>query len=476
MFHPLEEALLYQHKLRAVDPQNAFGSITRLEKLLKRLESTKGKLLYTRALAQSNRASELVEVGDTISAISFFKDALTDLVWINTQLPGSSYADPGEAIRIRKLLDRLETVDLAEEVARYTDAGKSSYGAGDWDSAERSFEQALVLQESINLNMPDSDHVRWRLVQELKDFQRRIEAARMNDRIEALLLTGGEAEDLERSLKLQELLNERYPNTEFYDLERVDSLRQKLVSDQSESMGALLTEQVDQLDWFIKERKWKAVEAALLEAEGLLTDFLSRYSLSLLPDPSMQEKITWLVSKSEQLEQLVAEVSRKLISHPTHDLQIFSTEVDQALYRLVMDENPSRWAGDDFPVDSVGFDQAQEFCRRLGWAAGRPVTLPKISWISVFDVNSVEEKELWFGATSGFRSQATGSSIAINGTYEVFGNLAEWVVDQDDQGNRGLFGGSGAESLAKVKIESVIWVAPHFRSRWAGFRFCVQDR
>ncbi|MCZ6674643.1 MAG: hypothetical protein O7C75_17070 [Verrucomicrobia bacterium] len=476
MFLLLEEALSYQFKLRAIDPDDVFGSVTRLNYLLRRLENTKGKVLYSQARTHAEKAAELVARGDTLSAVPLLEEALSAQEWINSQLHGSSLVDLNEVARIRKWLQSLKTVDAAAQVDRYAEDGKVAYAAGDWDYAEQLFERAVVLQESINLNMPESSHVRWRFVQELKGHLRRIEAARMNFRVEELISAspeGSRTDNLDRALNLQLLLNERFPNTEFNNPNRVEELRHKLASDLSEANAALLQEQTEKLNSYLRQKDWPSVRLAVLELEGALKNFETRFSLTLLPDPALKKRVEWLIDLDDRLEKLVNHIDSRLVNHPTEDMQIFSTEVDQSLFETVMGVNPSRWIGEGYPVDSVGFDQASEFCVRLSWTLGREVKLPELRWFSVIDETEVREEAVWFIGTSEFKSQPVGVSQPNNGIYDLYGNLAEWVTGNDGSSDVGLFGGSGADAWDQIQESPVNWVAPNFRSRWAGFRFCV---
>src|SRR5262249_48525213 len=48
----------------------------------------------------------------------------------------------------------------------------------------------------------------------------------------------------------------------------------------------------------------------------------------------------------------------------------------QAQWGAVMDDNPSRFRGDHYPVEDLSWDDCQEFCRRLGEHTGKRFRLP----------------------------------------------------------------------------------------------------
>ncbi|MCB1122261.1 MAG: hypothetical protein KJT03_11975 [Verrucomicrobiae bacterium] len=478
VFEELELAIGLQRKLRDIDPGDAFGASSRLDHLLSRLEDTKGQMLFIEARTNSERATELVSQGDSISAIPLLEKALVNQEWINTHLQGSELVDRGEVSRLRQWLSSLETVDAVASVETFWAQGKAAYVSGELDEAEELFDRALAIQESINLNMPGSSHVRWMLVQEIRDYQRRIEAARMNHRIEQLLAAtpeGIESGNLERAVNLQALLNKRYPTTEYADANRLNLLKSKLATDQSEANVALLLEQTFLLRECLRKKDWQKLRPVLLELEGMVRDFSASFTEALLPDPEIQAQIRWLIQMEEALPDLVETVETHLIEIPVAGIRMFDAEVSQALFERIMNQNPSRWPGAERPVDSVTFSEANQFCERLGWALAKPVCLPELEWVTALNEKPQPAESLWFSANSSFESQPVRSSSPVGRIYDLYGNVAEWVTLSGGRQPAGLFGGSGADVWDAVRQEPLNRVASNFRSRWAGFRFCVSE-
>jgi formylglycine-generating enzyme required for sulfatase activity len=72
---------------------------------------------------------------------------------------------------------------------------------------------------------------------------------------------------------------------------------------------------------------------------------------------------------------------KKQSNRPQHPVQVPSfylgrTQVTQAQYNAVMQSNPSIFEGDNFPVESVSWDDAKTFCKRLTTLTNRKYRLP----------------------------------------------------------------------------------------------------
>ena len=122
-------------------------------------------------------------------------------------------------------------------------------------------------------------------------------------------------------------------------------------------------------------------------------------------------------------------------------------EVRQKFFQTVMDYNPSQYVGGDLPVDSVSWEGARDYCKKMGlrlpteaeWEyAARGGTQEEYYW-----GKNITGKEANFcdstcnlnnrnpNLTDGFKNSAPVGSFPPNplGLYDMAGNVSEWVQD-----------------------------------------------
>jgi serine/threonine protein kinase len=155
-------------------------------------------------------------------------------------------------------------------------------------------------------------------------------------------------------------------------------------------------------------------------------------------------------------------------------------EVTQRQWTALMDDNPSRFQGDDLPVDSLTLGACLEFLERLNEtsiakAEDRKFRLP-VAWEwqeLADDVSSgggAGERlaEGWFAENAEGRTHPVGEKAESGRCADVLGNVRELTRSWDEKGGKEGFlcmGGSWADSAAEESIPKTVLEQPQFVQR-----------
>jgi len=194
---------------------------------------------------------------------------------------------------------------------------------------------------------------------------------------------------------------------------------------------------------------------------------------------------------------------------PAHQVTLSSyyigkCEVTQAQWLAVMGTYPSRFRGDNLPVEQVRWNDVQEFILKLNAQTGKQYRLPtEAEWEYAcrggsqsahykYSGSNILNDVAWYKDNSGNATHPVGTTKRPNelGIYDMIGNVWEWCSDwynsygsnaqTNPQGpssgsSRVIRGGSWAYDAKFCRVSYRYYYTPDTRSYDLGFRLACSS-
>jgi hypothetical protein len=352
----------------------------------------------------------------------------------------------------------------------------------DWTAAIRAYGAWREAQQAIHEREPTSRYVDWGALERIATALATIEANPLAERIAGLRAQAEAAEgqsDFAAAARLWSAARDAQVDLDAKFPRRLHAARDQPAEFEARRQGAASAAVVAEAAReagaaaaALRERRFPVAVAAVRAALARLDAARAEFPLSRRLDPELRRRLVFLDRPDADLAALQDGLLERLAPLPgAPDRRLLASEVPQRLYERVMNHNPSQRQGPFFPVESVSWTEAVEFCLRASLLLGRTVRLPDEA-----------EHRAALGEQRGVPRLA-GKELALtravpevrSGTPEfsdLLGNVAEWLAAGDAPQARAA-GGSyltpeGAAELPLVQVPKST------RSPEIGFRYVVE--
>lgn len=174
-------------------------------------------------------------------------------------------------------------------------------------------------------------------------------------------------------------------------------------------------------------------------------------------------------------------VSKMLVEVPEKGFWVAKVPVVQMVWRLVMGGNPSRFKGDELPVESVSERDCADFISKMNLhpivvGSGYVFRLPTSAEWSLFARRGRRKFNniAWsWGDSDGSPHPVATKSPNPLGLYDLWGNIWEWCSDVDDNGAICRGGCWCCDEAGCMEEER--WPADT-RCSFIGFRLCAERK
>ena len=486
----LLEAIEFQESYVKGLPYHSESAKQRLNYLNQRYDQVLSEEVYQLSIDKETLGQNLYDAADYAGAIQAIEEAIALQREINESYSLSALVDVNRMAKLNRRLAYLNAYPLYQEILEYETKVEALKNEEKWIVAADLLAEVIEKQLYLNSEYRSSDLADGLKLNALKLKQIKYRSTPTYQQINDLennaetLVEKGEHRDAavlyEQATLLQVELNESYPDSPYNLIDRVRELRRKSQTASSYALGETINSLNFEIDNHLRERMVLLAKDKILRLADALQRMSEEFPFSSYNDDSIKLKIKYLNLIRNDIELIQDRIYDNLISIPGEPgIRMLKTEVSQALYSTIVGYNPSRFVGDLKPVESVSWNEVNNFCSRLTWIMGLRVRLPKENEFrsAIGALRYIKlEKYVVSNADEGKLTNLASKEPLGEGFYDLLGNVSEWLYSDGVFENEPVkhIGGHFNDRVNTIYSVPIRTVNRNERSRLIGFRFVIE--
>lgn len=486
----LLEAIELQELYVSALPYHNFQGHQRLDFLKQRYDQLASEIYYTQSNLDERLSQEYADQGDYAKAIEKIQSAIEGQTTINELHGLSTHRNINRIAQLKRTLDYFKAYPLYAEIQELERKAIEFAKSEEWIEAAEVMQQIIEKQLFLNSEYRSSKLANSFKVNDYKLQEITFLSEPLRQDIDSLTAQADArvqkqeykeaAAFYQEALRLQIELNKNFLESPYNSNDRVNDLLVKSQTAGSYDLGESINNLNFEIDRDLRQRNLGLAKDKILRVSDAILRMTEEFPKSAYNDRDLEIKIKFLNYIRNDLSRIQDRIYENLLPIPGEPgKQIYNSEVSQAIYSTIMGVNPSRYQGDLKPVESVSWEDARNFCKRLSWILGLTVRLPKEyefrSMVGRLRYVKLEKHVVSNLDKGGLADIQSKDALAV-GAYDLLGNVSEWLFSEeayyDDYAKH--IGGHFGDSLEAIYTVPLRQANRNERSRLIGFRFVVE--